>query len=241
MQIVISAVFSIPFFIFALFTALSFAGPAQQETAASKPTEPLFDNLGTWHHAITTGKPLAQQYFDQGLRLVYAFNHEEAVRSFEEAARIDPGAAMAYWGIAYALGPNINAPMDREQERRAYEAIQKARTHAEKVTPRERAYIDALTVRYSIAPDADRKSLDAAYADAMRNLHRQEPGDTDAGTMFAEALMNLRPWDYWTLDGQPQPGTTELVAVLEDVLKRNSDHIGACHYYIHAAEAWKPE
>ncbi len=148
---------------------------------------------------------------------------------------------MAYWGIAYALGPNINAPMDRAQERKAYEAIQKAKSLSEKVKPQERAYIDALTARYSVAPDADRKTLDTAYAEAMRKVSQQYPDDVDAATLSAEAHMNLRPWDYWTLDGHPHPGTLEIVEGWKAVLKRNPDHIGACHYYIHAVEAWQPE
>ena len=209
--------------------------------AEASETVPLFDNLGTLHHPITTKDPRAQQYFDQGLRLVYAFNHEEAIRAFEEAARIDPDAAMAYWGIAYALGPNINAPMDPQAGRRAYDTIEKAKGLFEKITPQERAYIEALTTRYSVAPDADRKASDAAYADAMRKVVQQYPNDVDAATLYAESLMDLRPWDYWTLDGHPQPGTQEIVATLERALKRTPDHIGACHYYIHAVEAWKPE
>jgi tetratricopeptide (TPR) repeat protein len=201
---------------------------------------PLFENLGTLEHSITTNDSGAQAYFNQGLRLIYAFNHAEAIRSFEEAARIDPDAAMAYWGIAYALGPNINAPMSRDQERRAYDAVQKAKAKAHGVTSRERDYINALAVRYSIAPDADRAALDAAYAESMRQLRRHDPTDADAATMFAEALMNMRPWDYWTHDGQPQPNTIEIVDTLEEALQRNPDHIGACHYYIHAVEAWEP-
>ncbi|MGH7233496.1 MAG: hypothetical protein ACREJU_19360, partial [Nitrospiraceae bacterium] len=218
----------------------SIMAPAHASQKEASQVVPLFDNLGTLHHAITTSSPLAQQYFDQGLRLVYAFNHEEAVRAFEEAARIDPNAAMAYWGAAYALGPNINAPMDRKQERRAYEAIQKAKALSEKVTPAERAYIDALAARYSVSPDADRKALDKAYAEAMQKVAQQYPKDVDAATLFAEAMMDLRPWDYWTLDGRPNPGTMEIVDTLEGVLKRSPDHIGACHYYIHAVEAWEP-
>ena len=214
---------------------------AQSHVDAGNRNAPLFADLGRWHHPITTVHPRAQQYFDQGLRLIYAFNHEEAIRSFEEALRLDPGAAMAYWGIAYALGPNINAPMDREQERRAYEAIHNAKAKAAQVTPRERAYIEALSARYSIAPDADRHALDGAYADRMRHVYRDDPADADAATMFAEALMNLRPWDYWTPDGRPQPDTMEILRTLEDTLQRNPDHIGACHYYIHTVEAWQPE
>jgi tetratricopeptide (TPR) repeat protein len=219
------------------FGPLSCAAPEKQESKARVATEPLFENLGSLQHPITSKEPLAQQYFDQGIRLVYAFNHEEAIRSFEQAARLDPDAAMAYWGIALALGPNINAPMQREQKPRAYEAIQKARAHAARVTARERDYIDALTVRYSVSSDADRAALDRSYADAMRELSRKHPNDPDAATLFAESLMNLRPWDFWTNDGKPQPGTTEIVEVLERVLKRHPDHPGACHYYIHTVEA----
>ena len=224
-------------------TALFACAESQPKAPASgvSGTVPLFDNHGTLHHPITTTQPMAQRYFDQGLRLVYAFNHEEAIRSFEEAARIDSKAAMAYWGIALALGPNINAPTDREQERRAYEAIRQAKAYGTQVTQRERAYIDALAQRYSVAPGAARKALDAVYADAMRRHSKQEPEDADAATLFAEALMNLRPWDYWTRDGQPHPGTMEIVEVLEGVLQHKPDHIGACHYYIHTVEAWKPE
>jgi tetratricopeptide (TPR) repeat protein len=229
------------FILLTVFVTFSYAGSTNHKTAVQSDAVPLFDNLGTLHHPITTSNSLAQQYFDQGLRLVYAFNHEEAIRAFEEAARIDPNAAMAYWGIAYALGPNINAPMDREQERKAYEAIQKAKTFSEKVKPQERAYIDALAARYSVAPDADRKTLDTAYAEAMRKVSQQYPDDVDAATLSAEAHMDLRPWDYWTLDGHPHPGTLEIVEGLEAVLKRSPDHIGACHYYIHAVEAWQPE
>lgn len=213
---------------------------APSHAADGNSNAPLFDNLGLLHHPITTVHPRAQQYFDQGLRLIYAFNHEEAIRSFEEAIRIDPDAAMAYWGMAYALGPNINATMDRDQERRAFEAIQKATTKTAAATSRERAYIEALSVRYSIAPDADRHALDRAYADRMRQLYRDDPADADAATMFAEALMNVRPWDYWTHDGRPRPDTMEIVGTLEETLQRNPDHIGACHYYIHAVESWQP-
>jgi tetratricopeptide (TPR) repeat protein len=216
------------------------AEPHRTEVAPNA-AEPLFDNLGTWHRQITTKAPQAQRYFDQGLRLIYAFNHEEAIRSFEEAARLDPDAAMAYWGIAYALGPNINAPMDRNQEGRAAGAVEQARRRGPQVSPRERAYIEALAKRYSTAPDADRHALDQAYADAMRQVYQDDPADTDGATMYAEALMDLRPWDYWTEDGQPRPGTMDLVNVLETVLKKHPDHPGACHYYIHAVEAWQPQ
>jgi tetratricopeptide (TPR) repeat protein len=198
---------------------------------------PLYDNLGTLHHEITTTSDLAQRYFDQGLRLVYAFNHEEAILSFEEAARRDPQAAMAYWGIALASSPNINAPMTKEDGRRAVAAIQKARAHAKGVSIAEQAYIDALSKRYLSARKLTRASLDTAYAEAMRAVWRRYPNDPDAGVLFAEALMDLRPWDLWTSDGKPKSVTVELVSVLEQVLGQHPDHPGACHYYIHALEA----
>jgi tetratricopeptide (TPR) repeat protein len=197
---------------------------------------PLFDNLGTWHHPISTTSELAQRYFDQGLRLTYAFNHEEAIHAFEEAARLDPDAAMAYWGLALALGPNINVPMNKQAERRAWEALQKARARSTHVTAAERSYIDALSQRYS-AKGGARAALDKAYANAMRTHWRQYPDDADAGTLFADAVMNLRPWDLWTAEGAPKPGTEELIATLETVLTRTPEHPGACHFYIHAVEA----
>lgn len=197
---------------------------------------PLFENLGTLHHPITTSSHEAQQYFDQGLRFVYAFNHEEAIQAFEEAARLDPSAAMAYWGVALASGPNINAAMDKAAERRAWDAVQKARAHRARTSAAEQAYIDAIGKRYELRAHA-RPALDKEYADAMRVVWRQHPNDPDAGVLFAEALMDLRPWDLWTADGRPQPGTQEIVSTLESILARFPDHPGACHYYIHSVEA----
>ena len=207
-------------------------------TAAERsvPRVPLFDNLGTLHHPITTNSNEAQQYFDQGLRFVYAFNHEEAIRSFEEAARLDPSAAMAYWGVALASGPNINAAMDKAAERRAWDAVQKARAHRAHASAADQAYIDAIGKRYSLNTHA-RSVQDKAYADAMRLVWRQFPNDPDAGVLFAEALMDLHPWDLWTAAGRPKPGTEELVSTLESLLARFPDHPGACHYYIHSVEA----
>ena len=204
------------------------------ERAASR--VPLFENLGTLHHPITTRSKEAQRYFDQGLRLVYAFNHEEAIRAFEEAARLDPSAAMAYWGIALALGPNINAGMDKTDERRAWEALQKTRSYSAHVTPAEQAYLQAISTRYSLKGHT-RAALDKAYADSMRVLWKQFPEDPDAGALFAEALMDLHPWDLWTVNGKPKSGTAEIVSTLEAVLARAPNHPGACHYYIHAMEA----
>lgn len=204
---------------------------------AAESAQPLFDNLGSLHHPISANSHIAQQYFDQGLRLVYAFNHEEAVRSFEEAARHDPEAAMPHWGIALALGPNINAPMEKEDERRAVTAIKNATARLNSATPVERAYVEALSRRYVSKKRTSRTSKDKAYADAMRKLWRQYPDDPDAGVLFAESLMDLRPWDLWTPSGKPKPGTEEVLATLEAVLEAHPDHPGACHFYIHAVEA----
>lgn len=208
------------------------AAPADQTDAPL-----LFDNLGSLHHPITTTSEQAQRYFDQGLRLIYAFNHEEAIRSFEAAAQFDSQAAMPYWGIALALGPNINSPMEKKDERRAIEMVQKARRLADRATPGEQAYIEALVMRYVSRKVAKRKGLDEAYAKAMRSVAQRFPEDADAATLFAEALMDLRPWDFWKPNGRPQPGTDEIVATLESVLAQNPDHPGACHYYLHAVEA----
>lgn len=215
-----------------IFTMLLVAAPGITEAAV-----PLFKNLGSSHHPISTTSDQAQKYFDQGLRLVFGFNHEEAIRAFEEAAIQDPAAPMPYWGIALALGPNINAPMGKDEERHALEAIRQARTRLDRADEQERAYIDALTKRYVAAKGAKRETLDRAYADAMRQVWRRYPGDPDAGTLFAESMMDLRPWDLWTSDGMPKPGTEEIVATLESVLAHSPDHAGACHYYIHAVEA----
>ena len=212
--------------------SLAEAAPADQTDAP-----PLFDNLGSLHHPITTTSEQAQRFFDQGLRLVYAFNHEEAIRSFEAAAQFDSQAAMPYWGIALALGPNINSVMEKKDERRAIEMAQKARRLAGHITPVEQAYIEALVTRYVGRKGIKRKGLDEAYAKAMRSVAQRFPEDADAATLFAEALMDLRPWDFWKPDGRPQPGTEEIVTTLEAVLVKNPDHPGACHYYLHAVEA----
>ena len=216
---------------------LAMVAPVDAGTTDQAEAPPLFDNLGSLHHPITTSSDRAQQYFDQGLRLVYAFNHDEAIRSFEAAAQEDPQAAMAYWGMALALGPNINSAMEKKDERRAIEMVQKARRLADRATPEEQAYIDALATRYVSRKGAKRKGLDEAYAKAMRLVAQRFPEDADAATLFAEALMDLRPWDFWKPDGRPQPGTDEIVTTLESVLARNPDHPGACHYYLHAVEA----
>ncbi len=210
---------------------------SQTKPTPRPPNVALQTNLGTHHFPITTASKPAQRYFDQGIRLTYAFNHAEAIRSFEEALRHDPSAVMAYWGIANALGPNINAGMTPAQERRAVQALAKARAGAKKLSRREREYVAALSYRYSEAIGDHRKALDQKYAEAMRVLAHRRPSDLDAATLYAEALMNLSPWDYWTRDGRPKPHTLDIVATLERVLKHNPNHPGACHYYIHAVEA----
>ncbi len=209
--------------------------------AGSSPDSvPLYDNLGTFHRKVTA-KPIAQRYFDQGLRLHYAFNHAEAIRAFEEGARRDPRCGMCWWGVALALGPNINAPMDTSAVGPAWAAITKAKQLARHGTRVERALIDALARRYSADPAAARATLDSAFATAALAVARAYPADEDAQTIAADALMNLRPWNYWERNGTPQPGTAEMVAKLERVMARSPDHPGACHLYIHAVEAATPE
>jgi tetratricopeptide (TPR) repeat protein len=175
------------------------------------------------------------------MMLAYGFNHAEAARSFREAARLDPKCAMAYWGMALVMGPNINMPMPSEAEAKAYEMIQKAVVLKSNASERERAYIDALARRYSPEEKPDRNELDRAYAEAMRQLHERYPNDLDAATLYAEALMDLRPWNYWTRDMQPYPETKEIHRVLELVLALNPNHPGAIHYYIHSVELGRPE
>ena len=204
---------------------------------AVPPSVPLFDNLGALHRPITTASPLAQQYFDQGLRLAYGFNFEEAINSFEEAARQDPEAAMAYWGMALALGPNINAPMSSAQERRAYDLVQKAKARLAKASPSERALVDALAARYSPKSPSKREALDRAYATAMQAVARRFPEDPEVQVWAADALMNVQPWDYWMPDGRPKGAAAEIVSLLEGALAKHPDHPGACHFYIHAVEA----
>ena len=197
----------------------------------------LIPGLGQHHHTMSTKNPEAQRFFDQGLTLVFAFNHEEAARSFRRASELDPQSAMAFWGIALALGPCINLDVDPPHEKAAYEAVQKALSLAPSATERERAYIQALSTRYSSDPKVDLRKLDAEYATAMRELSKHYPDDLDAATLYAESLMDLHPWKQWTLDGRPTEGTEEIIAVLESVLRRDPDHLGANHYYIHATES----
>ncbi|MCC6457475.1 MAG: hypothetical protein IT328_21140 [Caldilineaceae bacterium] len=197
----------------------------------------LMDNLGNHHHAISSENEEAQAWFDQGLTLDYAFNHELAIASYQKALEHDPECAMCYWGIAWSLGPNINLPMDDALVPDAWAALQRAQELAPNAPAQDQAYIEALAARYAPEAVADRAPLDLAFADAMRAVAAAYPDDLDAATIFAEALMDTMPWDYWTPEGEPREATVELLATLESVLERNPDHPGANHYYIHATEA----
>ncbi len=229
----------------ALLLALLFAcgaAHAQHGHHATQKTDEaaLVPGMGSLRHPVTTRSAEAQRFFDQGLRLVYAFNHEEAVRSFQRAAGLDPSLAMAHWGVAYALGPNINLDVDPERERAAFDATRKALALAPKASPKERDYIEALAKRYTDDAGATPEKLRGLAEDfsrAMGALSKKYPDDLDAATLYAESLMNLRPWKLWNKDGTPAEGTNEIVATLESVLKRDPNHVGAIHYYIHAVEA----
>lgn len=200
----------------------------------------LMEGLGSYHHKITTTSEQTQKFFDQGLTLAYAFNHAEAERSFREAARLDPNCTMCYWGIALVLGPNINMQMDKEAVPPAYVALKKALELMKNASAKEQAYVKALSTRYGPAPVEDRTQLNEAYANAMRDLAKKYPDDLDATTLFAEALMDIHPWDYYKKDtGEPQPWTPEITATLESVMKKDPNHPGANHFYIHAIEASK--
>lgn len=222
----------------ALFLALFISSPvaSQQSLAASRDTVPLFSNLGTLHHQVTAN-PVAQRYFDQGLRLMYAFNHEEAINSFREGLRRDPRCAMCHWGIAMALGPNINAPMDSALENEASAEIAAAEELSPRLTASERDYIEAAKLRYSASAGANRAGLDSAYATAMRDVAKRYPRDPDAAALFAESMLDLSPWDNWTPMGEAKSGTQEIVATLERGLAFAPNHPGLCHFYIHTVEA----
>jgi len=201
----------------------------------------LFDGLGSFHRGISTRSPEAQQYFDQGMRLLWAFNHDESTRSFARAAELDPDCAICLWGVALTAGPNYNLPMMAQARARiAYDCVTRAAALASHASPVEAALIRALAARYPTPQALDPASAGPvlkAYANAMRKVAQQYPADLDVQTMYAEALMTTNAWNLWSLDGQPAPGTTEIVAVLESVLARDPQHPGANHYYIHALEA----
>ena len=218
-----------------LYLGISLA--AQNHTMEAPKPVTLMSGLGDLHHPVSTKNEKAQQFFDQGLRLIYAFNHDEAARSFRRAAELDPKLAMAYWGIAEAVGPNYNDPASEDRFKQAHEAIQKAVDLQDNASPAERGYIAAMAKRFPADPKADLRQAAEQYRDAMRELVRDFPDDLDAATLFAEAGMDLHPWGLWSKDGTPQEGTEEIVATLESVLKRDPNHLGANHYYIHAVEA----
>jgi tetratricopeptide (TPR) repeat protein len=197
----------------------------------------LLSGLGDHRHPVATRNAEAQKLFDQGLNLLFAFNHDEAARSFARAAELDPDLAMAYWGLALVKGPNYNLEADDKQWQAAYDVLQKALKAAEKAPEPERDYVWALAKRYAEGPKTDRARLARAYKEAMGELARKYPDDLDAATLYAESAMNLRPWKLWSPDGKPAEGTAEILTVLEGVLRRNPNHPGANHYYIHAIEA----
>jgi tetratricopeptide (TPR) repeat protein len=197
----------------------------------------LMSGLGDLHHPVSTSNPEAQKFFDQGMRLIYAFNHEEAAGSFERAAELDPNMAMAYWGLAEAVGPNYNDPADPDRYKKAHEAIAQAEKFAASASPSEKAYIAAMALRFPADPAADHRLAAERYRNAMGDVVTQFPDDLDAATLFAEAGMDLHPWGLWRKDGTPEGGTEDIIAALESVLKRDPNHMGAIHYYIHAVEA----
>ena len=218
-------------------TNLAQQSDMQMKMAPAEKPATLMSGLGSLHHPVTTTNVEAQRFFNQGLSLVFAFNHDEAVRSFKRAAELDPQLAMAWWGMALALGPNINLDVDPEHEKAAYDAAQKALSLSKNAPESERDYVAALCKRYSIDPKADLRKLASDYKTAMGELSKKYPDDLDAAVLYAESAMDLRPWKLWTADGKPAEGTEEIVAVLESVLRRNPNHAGAIHYYIHTVEA----
>jgi tetratricopeptide (TPR) repeat protein len=221
-----------------LLTSLCVVAAAQQHTMAP-PSHPatLMSGLGNLHHPVSTQNAQAQQFFDQGLRLIYAFNHDEAARSFKRAAELDPKLAMAYWGIAEAVGPNYNDPASEDRFKQAHEAIQKAVGLSSTASPSEKDYIQAMAKRFPADPKSDLKKAAEEYRDGMRDVAKKYPDDLDAATLFAESGMTLHPWGLWHLDGSPEDGTEEIISTLESVIKREPNHLGAVHYYIHAVEA----
>ncbi len=221
--------------------AVLMLGPEPHAAAdAAREAPRLLEGLGDRHHPITTSSKQAQAYFDQGMALNFGFNHDAAVRSFEAAARIDPDCAICYWGVALALGPNINAPMGPEAGKAAFAAVRQAQALAPEASEREQAYIAALAARYTAEPPEDRSALDLAYAQAMKRVYEADRSDLDAATLYAEALMDLYPWAYWTDGAEPREHTAEIMRVLESVLERDPNHLGANHYYIHVVEEFFP-
>jgi len=211
--------------------------PPMIEQKTDKPGAPLFDGYGDHHHPITTSNPKTQAYFDQGVRMLFAFNHPEAIRSFREAARLDPTCAMCWWGVAFALGPNINQAMHADAVSPAWQAVEMARALEPHASPEEIAWIEAVAARYASDPPKDRAPLDDAFARAMRRLWERYPQDLDAAVFAAEAMMDTQPWDLWSADGtKPKGYATDIVFSLESVIRQEPLHPGALHLYIHAVE-----
>jgi tetratricopeptide (TPR) repeat protein len=227
--------------LFALVLALSAPAFAQEHPEHAAPAKAKFATLmtgyGNWHHPVSTKNAQAQAFFDQGLRLIYAFNHDEAERSFQRAAELDPKLAMAYWGVAEAVGPNYNDPASEGRFVQAHAAIEKAETLAADASESDKAYIAALAKRFPADPKSDLRAALEQYRDAMRDVVKRFPDDLDAATLLAEAGMNLHPWGLWRPDGTPEDGTEEIVSTLESVIRREPNHLGAIHYYIHSVEA----
>ena len=227
--------------------ALAGIGCRQQSpTAAQPPVSPpemamvgahLLEGLGNHRFPVTAKHPDVQRWFDQGLMLTYGFNHDAAERSFLKATELDPSCAMCWWGASLVLGPHVNAAMDPADNADAWQRLQRARALAPQASEREQAFIEALSARFAEDPPEDRRALDEAYAVAMRELARKRPDDLDAAVFFAEALMDLQPWDYYDAELRPKGHTSEVVATLESVMARNPDHAGALHLYVHAVEA----
>lgn len=226
---------------FSLF-AVGCAQPQSPRVIRTSGDAKLFTGMGNHRRTVTTSDPLAQQFFDQGLAWTYAFNHDEAIRCYSEAARLDPNCGMAWWGVALCKGPHINNPMmPPERSAAAWKALQQAVAVKQCLTPVERDLITALEARYAKDAPEDRSSLDRGYANAMANVWRMYPDDNDVGTLYAEALMDLHPWDLWTHAGEPKDGTEAILALLERVLELNPSNPGANHLYIHAVEAARPK
>ena len=221
----------------AIFISLDISASAQDHAIGTAKPVTMMTGLGDLHHPISTKNAEAQEFFDQGLRLIYAFNHAEAARSFQRAAELDPKLAIAYWGIAEAVGPNYNDPASEDRFKQAHEAIQKAVDLSGNASDAERGYILALAKRFPADPKSDRRKAAEEYRDAMREVVKNNPDDLDAATLFAESGMDLHPWGLWHRDGTPEAGTEEIVATLESVIKRDPNHLGAIHYYIHTVEA----
>ncbi len=234
------------YFSWVLMFALTLEAAAQHQHPVDVPKRtdepaPLLEGMGRWHFKVSTQSEMAQRFFDQGLNLTYAFNHGEAIRSFREAQKHDPKLAMAYWGEALALGPNINDAGSAERNLEAHAVMQNAMANQSGATEKERAFIEALAVRYSGDKNADQAALNRKYAEAMAKVAERYSDDADALTLYAAAMMETMPWNYWTDDGKPRPGTEETIRAIESAVAKHPEHAGANHYHIHIVEATDPD